>query len=472
MNKTKLLIAALVIAGCADAFAGQMYRDALIEGIPHVTQKPDFCGEACVEMYLRGKGFKVDQDFVFDQSGLDPLKGRGCYTPELARAMKNIGFDAGDVWYFAAADKPAQMEAQWRELHRDLLRGVPSIVCMHYDNPPRASEHFRLVVGYDGKADEVIYHEPAEEGGGNRRMRRQRFIELWPLMYQPDRWTVIRLRLDPSHRAQDNVLTAATGLTNADYAQHIMRLKKKLPAEGFTILIERPFVVIGDEKPEVLKYRARKTVRWAVDKLKQDFFKKDLDEILDIWLFKDNESYRKHTKSIFNDDPTTPFGYYSPQHNALIMNIATGGGTLVHEIVHPFMRANFPACPAWFNEGIGSLYEQCREAGGHIHGSTNWRLAGLQKAIQAKQVPTFKKLTSTTDLQFYSRDSGTNYAHARYLCYYLQEQGLLVKFYHEFVANHKDDPTGYETLKKILETDDIDAFQKKWESFVLRLTFP
>ena len=25
----------------------------------------------------------------------------------------------------------------------------------------------------------------------------------------------------------------------------------------------------------------------------------------------------------------------------------TGGGTLVHEIVHPFLRANFPECPAW-----------------------------------------------------------------------------------------------------------------------------
>ena len=42
-----------------------------------------------------------------------------------------------------------------------------------------------------------------------------------------------------------------------------------------------------------------------------------------------------------------------------IMNIATGGGTLVHEIVHPYVEANFPGCPAWFNEGLGSLYEAC-----------------------------------------------------------------------------------------------------------------
>ena len=50
------------------------------------------------------------------------------------------------------------------------------------------------------------------------------------------------------------------------------------------------------------------------------------------------------------------------------MNISTGGGTLVHEIVHPFVAANFPNCPAWFNEGLGSLYEQSGEVNGAIHG--------------------------------------------------------------------------------------------------------
>ena len=76
--------------------------------------------------------------------------------------------------------------------------------------------------------------------------------------------------------------------------------------------------------------------------MKQDFFTKDPNEILDIWLFKDEASYKKHTRLLFGTSPTTPYGYYSPAHKALIMNIATGGGTLVHEIVHPFMEGNFP----------------------------------------------------------------------------------------------------------------------------------
>src|SRR5262249_24475658 len=162
-------------------------------------------------------------------------------------------------------------------------------------------------------------------------------------------------------------------------------------------------------------------------------------------------------------------GYYSAEHRALIMNIDTGTGTLVHEIVHPFVRANFPNCPAWFNEGLGSLYEQCGERDGHIIGRTNWRLAGLQRAIRPGHLPSFKELTGTTTREFYGDDRGTNYAQARYLCYYLQEHGALIKFYRDFVANQKRDPTGYQTLVKTLDTDDMAAFQENWQKFVMQL---
>ena len=89
-------------------------------------------------------------------------------------------------------------------------------------------------------------------------------------------------------------------------------------------------------------------------------------------------------------------------------------------------------------------------------------------------MPSFKTLTATTTHQFYSEDKGTNYSQARYLCYYLQEKRLLRKFYKDFVANCKTDPTGYKTLKKVLglKTDkEMDAFKKKWEAYTLKLVF-
>jgi hypothetical protein len=192
-------------------------------------------------------------------------------------------------------------------------------------------------------------------------------------------------------------------------------------------------------------------------------------EILDIWLFKDGDSYRRHARQLFGSEPTTPYGYYSSANRALVMNIETGGGTLVHEIVHPFIEANFPDCPAWFNEGLGSLYEQCGEADGHIRGFTNWRLPNLKRLVRAKKLPTFKTLLAMDADTFYRHDTGDNYAQARYLLYYLQEKGLLVRFYREFHANRHKDPTGYDTLQRVTGERDMVAFQRRWETYVLAL---
>ena len=446
------------------------YKSVLIRDVPHVRQKPDFCGEAATASWLQAIGRPADQDYVFDQSGLDPLAARGCHTKELSAALKKIGFQIGSVWYkIPVAAQAAALESQWRATHADLARGVPSIICMHYDERPNTTEHFRLILGYDADSDEVIYHEPAEAGGAYRRMKRAVLLKLWPLKYGATEWTVIRMPL-----AGDKIaaVAASNTFTAADYAQHLMKLKRKIPSEDFNIIIQHPFVVIGDESPAMVKRRAEGTVKWAVDRLKEAYFAKDPNEILDIWLFKDKTSYRKHTKEVFNYRPDTPYGYFSHVDKALVMNIATGGGTLVHEIVHPFVASNFPDCPAWLNEGLGSLYEQSSSRRGQIVGLTNWRLAGLQAAIRRGGVPSFKMLCSTTDNEFYNRDSGTNYAQARYLCYYLQEHNLLRKFYHAFHANRRNDPTGYGTLVETLGKPDMAKFQKDWEAYALKLRFP
>ena len=134
---------------------------------------------------------------------------------------------------------------------------------------------------------------------------------------------------------------AAESYSFADLKAHA-RTRAREFGDSFTILVEEPFVVFGDDTPERVERYAQSTVRWSVDLLRKGYFSRDPVEIVEVWLFKNRESYRKHTLEIFGDSPTTPYGYYSSVHRALIMNIATGGGTLVHEIVHPFIEANFP----------------------------------------------------------------------------------------------------------------------------------
>jgi hypothetical protein len=261
----------------------------------------------------------------------------------------------------------------------------------------------------------------------------------------------------------------STGFTDADFAAHVEQLKKKLPAGDFTIIVQRPFVVIGDEAADEVREHSLQTVKWAVDKLKQEYFTKDPKEILDIWLFKDAASYERNAQLLFRDKPTTPYGYYSIADKALVMNISTGGGTLVHEIVHPFVEANFPNCPPWLNEGLGSLYEQTGEVNGRIHGFTNWRLFGLQADIKAHRVPSFRTLMGMSVPEFYNFESGAHYAQSRYLLYYLQQKDLLKKFYREFYANQKKDPTGYQTLRRVLGNPNMNRFKRKWEQYVLSL---
>ncbi|HEX8559142.1 MAG TPA: hypothetical protein VF668_13640 [Pyrinomonadaceae bacterium] len=259
------------------------------------------------------------------------------------------------------------------------------------------------------------------------------------------------------------------GLADADYERHVARLKKRLPSERFHVVVEKPFVVVGDGGRREVEGLASGTVRWAVEMLKRDFFEKDPAHILDVWLFKDSDSYRTHARELFGREPTTPYGYYSAADRALVMNIETGSGTLVHEIVHPFVEADFPGCPPWLNEGLGSLFEQSGEEGGRIRGYTNWRLPGLQRAVRRGGLTPFPKLLAMDARAFYDDGQGVNYAQARYLCYYLQERGLLPRFYRDFRAARAADPDGLETLKKTLGESDMEAFQKKWERFVLGL---
>lgn len=465
------VLAIAVIAGCLGVFgagARPAAKVILVKGVPHLRQAEDFCGEACIAMYLRKLGHSVTQDDVFNLAGVDPMLGRGCVTGDMERVLKRTGFKPGAIWNKIDPRKSeSQLAEQWEILLTDLRAGVPSIVCMHYDSRPRASEHFRLILGYDSESDEIVYHEPAEKKGAYRRMKRSKFVELWPLKYRKDRWLAIRMSL---RAGKITIPKAGGGFTDADYARHIMKLKPTVP-EGFSIVLQKPFVVIGDEGASMVRYRAEHTVKWFSDRIRKLYFKKEPPKIYDVWLFKDDKSYRKNAEELFGDRPDTPYGYCSDAHGALVMNIATGGGTLCHEIVHAYIASNFPDCPAWFNEGLASLYEQSGTRDENVVGLTNWRLAGLKKEIQADNLPSFEKLLSTTTYQFYNMEKGNNYAQARYLCYYLQEKGLLVKFYNAFISSTKKDPSGYETLKKILNESDMAEFKKRWDKWVLKLRF-
>ncbi len=140
--------------------------------------------------------------------------------------------------------------------------------------------------------------------------------------------------------ASSTAAPAESRFSEADYADHVEALERKYAGLGYHIVVEKPFVVIGNGSKEEVEGRASGTVRWAVRHLKKAFFTQDPSSILDIWLFEDESSYEEGARNLTGYDAGTPFGFYSPHAKALVMNISTGGGTLVHEIVHPFVESS------------------------------------------------------------------------------------------------------------------------------------
>ena len=262
-------------------------------------------------------------------------------------------------------------------------------------------------------------------------------------------------------------LPALAEPTAKDLDARAKALETKLEGQGYTVLVEAPFVVVGDSSPAQVKKIATGFLRSKVALLEKEYFPKRPDKLLEVWLFRNEKTFRRGAKKFFNDDPETPYGYYSPDANALIMN-ASGLGTLSHELVHPYMEANFPDVPSWFNEGLASLYEYPSERKGHIIGLVNWRLPNLKKEIRDRTLPKLATLLATTRDGFYEAHYDA-YAYARYIVYYLQEQGKLQAFYKKFLEDKKD-LTGATALASVLG-EDLETFEPKWRKWVLAIQY-
>ena len=79
-----------------------------------------------------------------------------------------------------------------------------------------------------------------------------------------------------------------------------------------------------------------------------------------------------------------------------------------------------------------------------------------------------KSCVGTTRDQFYEANYDA-YAYARYLVYYLQEQGKLQEFYKKFLADTKD-LTGATALEAVLG-EDLETFEPKWRKWVLAIPY-
>jgi hypothetical protein len=252
--------------------------------------------------------------------------------------------------------------------------------------------------------------------------------------------------LGDTDNINSNLISKRDSLVN--YNLKLSRLNEVL--SGDFILIPHSYFIIASDLTES---EIKKIISSVIDKATfcfyNNFLDKRPDEVITVFLFKDKYSYEHWAYKLFNDYDLSPYGYYKPTERTLLMNISTGSGTLVHELTHALVDFDFPDIPAWFNEGMGSLYEKCSFSMGEIRGHVNWRLPVLKKALTTGKYTSLEKLIKSGRSEFYGNNSAFNYSQARYLCMYLQETGILKQYYRKFRDSYNTDACGMTQLEEI-----------------------
>lgn len=228
-------------------------------------------------------------------------------------------------------------------------------------------------------------------------------------------------------------------------------LKKDFPADTFTFHSVGPWLIATDMEKDEAERTVNSTISKYVAAIQRQLFKvTPRSEPVKVLLFKDTESYYEWNQKLFNEKPTSPFGYYSRTRQAMVMNIGTGGGTLIHEMVHAMAEADFAAIPTWLNEGLGSLFEaSSMNSDGKVIGITNWRLKGLLDDLNKGTALHIAAVLKMSTDEFYGEHRSSAYATARYLMQFLQEKGKLESFYTR-IRDGKDSD-GLVTLRAVFD---------------------
>ena len=244
---------------------------------------------------------------------------------------------------------------------------------------------------------------------------------------------------------------------------------QSLTGDDFICVQRRNFLVAGDLATSEYEYLVDGVLDYCSKALINAFFDKGPvnDKIVNIFVFRDYDSYEDGLKRFIGMDPISPYGHYGHSQKYIVINYETGPGTMVHELTHALMSEDFPEAPIWLAEGMASLYEHCRAEGDVIKGDDNWRLPELKTALEKGELTPLPVLLAMTPQVFRGAQESLNYAQSRYFCKYLEELGLLPAIYKNFRDRFKQDPTGAVFISRAFgkPLDTIEASWKRWISF-------
>ncbi len=178
------------------------------------------------------------------------------------------------------------------------------------------------------------------------------------------------------------------------------------------------------------------------------------------------DDYKKLTSS------ETIKGFYSPSSRTLIA--IDRGRVLIHEFTHALHHGDMAAAkqqhPTWICEGFATLFESPLLTTAGLTAQPDGRLLVFQKAIRKKNTIAISELVKYEPKTFQD-NAELCYAEARYLMLYLQDQGVLSKWYEAYKKGYDKDPSGLKAMEKVLGRK-VFQIEEDWLKWAAELKLP
>lgn len=252
---------------------------------------------------------------------------------------------------------------------------------------------------------------------------------------------------------------------------HLLHEYAAILPDGWNLLARPPFVLASDVSVEELRRIDAEIIIPTARALQIDYFDVVPTVPITVVLASSEAEFEECATRFGHRGHAEYAGLYSREDRRLLLNLATGEGTIAHELTHALAHLDFPEMPEWFDEGLASLHEDSEFSsdGLTLVGRANWRTHLLRQEADGGRLPPLEEFVQAP---FNGPRAAQHYAIARGLCQYLQERGRLGAFYRKCRAQHAIDPTGGWSLAAVLGCSDLRRVDAEFQRWAHRIDGP
>lgn len=207
--------------------------------------------------------------------------------------------------------------------------------------------------------------------------------------------------------------------------------------------------------------------------------RKGSTEIPVVFLFKDRDSYVNGFQTmgiaaalgsqLELDNLRNGYHISGPNANFILINYhdnySFGLSVYAHELTHALIRMEYPTAPIWLNEGLATMFENCKVEGGQLRYASSGSLYRMKNGLRGGGILPLARLFESTNRDFSGSGHVAYYDAAELLCRYLHTRNLLVPVYLEMREGRGKGVNGSDTVAR-MAGGTLDGFEKDWHEWL------